>query len=843
MEHFYALLRRKGLLLLIGLALGTVILVTVRNNGKVNENLEWVLHTHRVLRCSQQFLSALKDMETGQRGYLLTGKEAYLAPFGAGKALAGQKLETLRELTRDNPGQQQRLEEVEATVGRKVKEMELTLALAGANDADSALAVVTAGEGQKLMDRLRASMETFITAEEELLKARNDQFAAAQSTTKFLQVTVLLLVAGSLSFLFRSLARQQTARKDLFRQIDGQNRRLILDVRPDAAGMDTQTEADEKAVVEGLITNLRNATEFIVQIGQGHYEGTIPGITAQNLAANQDNLSGSLLRMREQLRQVAEEDRRRNWTTEGLAHFADLLRLHGNNQEGLGDKIIRFLVKYLGANQGGLFLVAQEKDPVEIELVACYAYERKKYVHKTIQPGEGLVGQAVQEADTIYLTDVPANYVQITSGLGQAPPTALLIVPLKLNDAVLGVIELAFFQPLETYQVTLVEKLAGNMASAVASARMQERTHKLLALSQQQTEEMRAAEEEMRQNMEELEATQEEMRRKSETMESLLAEAGEREQLMQAQEEMMRESVAQLRQSQETIRRTSLELNGQAAAIDTALSTVEFNLDGTIRKANDNFLRLMGYELCQVQGIHHRLLVPEAHAASAEYNQFWENLREGQTQTGDFYRFTKAGKTVCLKASYTPVRDETGKVYKVIKFAHDVTRQKQFEAEAGRRMQRVEEMNAELAAQNSIINSVAIVSKTDLQGNITYANEAFLRWSQYSREEVMGKNHRISKSGEQPDALFGELWQTIAAGRIFRGEIKNRAKDGTCYWVDAIIAPVLGEDGKPKEYLAQAFVIDEAKEKEARLTEAFAQMQAQEQAMREVVEQLNAQKQ
>jgi GAF domain-containing protein len=122
-----------------------------------------------------------------------------------------------------------------------------------------------------------------------------------------------------------------------------------------------------------------------------------------------------------------------------------------------------------------LFLVEQDKNPLEIELVACYAYDRKKYVHKTIQLGEGLVGQAVQEADTIYLTDVPANYVQITSGLGQATPTALLIVPLKLNDTVLGVIELAFFQPLETYQITLVEKLAENMASAVASARCRSR--------------------------------------------------------------------------------------------------------------------------------------------------------------------------------------------------------------------------------------------------------------------------------------------------------------------------------------------------------------------------------
>lgn len=122
-------------------------------------------------------------------------------------------------------------------------------------------------------------------------------------------------------------------------------------------------------------------------------------------------------------------------------------------------------------------------------------------------------------------------------------------------------------------------------------------------------------------------------------------------------------------------------------------------------------------------------------------------------------------------------------------------------------------MQLEMHAQTGIINQVAIVSKADVRGNITYVNEEeFLKWAKYCREELIGKNHRMLKSGHQSDEVFKEMWQTISSGKIWRGEVKNRAKDGTHYWVDAIIAPILGANGKPKEYIAQRFVLHEKTE-------------------------------
>jgi GAF domain-containing protein len=135
-------------------------------------------------------------------------------------------------------------------------------------------------------------------------------------------------------------------------------------------------------------------------------------------------------------------------------------------------------------------------------------------VNKQIAVGEGLLGQAYLEKDTIYLTDIPAGYLQITSGLGEANPACLLIVPLKTQDSVEGVLEIASFREFEDHEIAFVEKLAESIAAAIASVRINERTQNLLQEARQQAEELRSQEEEMRQNMEELVATQEEMKRK-----------------------------------------------------------------------------------------------------------------------------------------------------------------------------------------------------------------------------------------------------------------------------------------------------------------------------------------
>lgn len=296
--------------------------------------------------------------------------------------------------------------------------------------------------------------------------------------------------------------------------------------------------------IENMLGGLRAKAEFAESIGKGNYESNF------NLLSQEDVMGGALIQMRDNLKKAADEDRKRNWTTEGLAKFADILRSRTNNLSELSDSIVSNLVRYMNMNQGALFLVNDDsQSETFIEMAACYAYDRKKYIGKRIEIGEGVTGQSIQERDTIYLSDIPGDYLKITSGLGEALPRNLLVVPLKLDEQIFGAVELASFQLIEPYQIEFVEKLGESIASTISAVKVNGRTKKLLEETQFQAEQMRAQEEEMRQNMEELSATQEEMHRAQRRGEESLKEIKARE------EELLRTN-ADLRARLESVGQT-----------------------------------------------------------------------------------------------------------------------------------------------------------------------------------------------------------------------------------------------------------------------------------------------
>ena len=263
-----------------------------------------------------------------------------------------------------------------------------------------------------------------------------------------------------------------------------------------------------------LTENLRKAVRFALNIEQGNFEDDY---TPQS---EDDVLGNSLWQMRDALRKYREEEQIRQWTSEGLSQVMELIRHRQSVMDELSEAVLSFLVKYLNVQQGGFFVVSKVSEPV-LELSACYAFDRKKFLKKQIAPGEGLVGQAYLEKETALLTELPDNYVNITSGLGGSSPTCLLIVPVTHHEAVEAVVELGSWQPLTTHQVTFVEQAGELLASALSTLRTTEETRQLLAATQEQAKELQTREEEMRQNMEELEATQEELVRKNREIEQL----------------------------------------------------------------------------------------------------------------------------------------------------------------------------------------------------------------------------------------------------------------------------------------------------------------------------------
>jgi hypothetical protein len=256
-----------------------------------------------------------------------------------------------------------------------------------------------------------------------------------------------------------------------------------------------------------LNDGLRKTAAYADRIGNGDMEATFEPLSKEDILGN------SLLEMGKNLKKLSEEDLKRNWAAVGLAEFAQLLR-ENSDMQLLFDNIMSKLVNYVNANQGALFLVNENENEVALSMSACYAYDRKKHIGALIHPGEGLVGQCYLERDVIYLTDVPENYVNITSGLGQATPRCISLFPLIVNDKIMGVIELASFKILDKYEIDFIKKVCENIAGTISNVKINQKTVVLLENAKISQQKMMENEEEMRQNLEELTATQEGMQRR-----------------------------------------------------------------------------------------------------------------------------------------------------------------------------------------------------------------------------------------------------------------------------------------------------------------------------------------
>ena len=258
--------------------------------------------------------------------------------------------------------------------------------------------------------------------------------------------------------------------------------------------------------INSLTSNLKTVKQFAYVVGEGNFDSELLAFGGGG------ELGQALTKMRNSLKKVSDEDIRRNWITHGLNIFAEILR--NNNEVGtLSDAVISQLVKYLNANQGSIYISEIENGKDKLVSRAFYAFDIKKYTKSVIEKGEGLLGEAYQEKRTVYMNDIPENYIKITSGLGDANPKSLLIVPLKLNENVNGMIEIASYKEIEKFEIRFVEKVCESVASTIINIENNQKTQKLLENAQMTTEMMRTQEEEMKQNLEELQTIQKELNR------------------------------------------------------------------------------------------------------------------------------------------------------------------------------------------------------------------------------------------------------------------------------------------------------------------------------------------
>jgi methyl-accepting chemotaxis protein len=274
----------------------------------------------------------------------------------------------------------------------------------------------------------------------------------------------------------------------------------------------------------------------------------------------------------------------------------------------------------------------------------------------------------------------------------------------------------------------------------------------------------------------------------------------------------------------------SLDYQSQLQAISKSNSIIEFDLSGHIISANANFLTLMNYEEKEIIGAHHRMFVPEKEKQSEEYYLFWESLRRGEYVSGEFQRINKEGRSVWIKGSYNPIRDINGKIYKVVKYAQDVTTEKLLEQQALSQTeelraqeeeirQNLEELQAtqdeverkslELQAQITAVDSSLATIEFDLHGNILKANNNFLQLMGYTLDEILHQPHRIfveKTFGQSTE--YREFWQELKTGKTQIGKVQRFTKDGKQVWLNASYTPVFDMDNKPVKIIKLAQQIE-----------------------------------
>jgi len=255
----------------------------------------------------------------------------------------------------------------------------------------------------------------------------------------------------------------------------------------------------------------------------------------------------------------------------------------------------------------------------------------------------------------------------------------------------------------------------------------------------------------------------------------------------------------------ETVETNAQELQNQINGFSASQAMIEFETDGTIVSANDNFCNALGYPLEEIQNKHHSMFVDKAYAASPEYRQFWDDLRAGRFQAGEFCRITKNGDNLWILASYNPIMDENGKVYKVIKLASDINEQKLASLAA-------EAKSAEYTNQINGFSASQAMIEFETDGTIVSANDNFCNALGYRLEEIQNKHHSmfVDKS-YAASSEYRQMWDDLRAGRFQAGEFCRITKNGDDLWILASYNPIMDENGKVYKVIKLASDITEKK--------------------------------
>ena len=544
--------------------------------------------------------------------------------------------------------------------------------------------------------------------------------------------------------------------------------------------------AEMQKALNVVNAGMQKMSDFAIEIGNENYESDFKALSED------DELGNTLIQVRDKLKEVSEqeaivakEEKQRKWAAEGHAKFAALLQNNELNLDEYVYNILSNLISYLDINQGAIFLLSKDKKTLIQR--ATYAYDRRKFSEQEVELGDGLLGNTAIEGKLVYITDLPEDYIHITSGLGNANPTSLLIVPMKDEQELIGVFELAAFRNLEPFEIEFCEALADNIAQSISRQQVNQQTKELLEQSQQQAEELAAQEEEMRQNLEEMQATQEEMARKE------------------------------------------ADMTGVVNALNSSTLVVEFDLDGNITNVNDKILKVFGFDAKdQVIGANHKDFYEDENYDEGS-QKLWEIISKKETVSRKARVKLPNGKEIWLNETYSPVLDNNGNVKKVLNISFDITEEvineqqiaqqnEEMQAQEEEMKQNLEEMQAqeEEMRQNmeemqatqeelhnkesetkALLESVKVtvmLAEFSTEKKIMDINDKFIELFGVSKDMMIGQLHESFGQYSSNANKYERMWR-----KVLKGEIVNLLSEfkfnGKSFTIEETYSPVKTESG------------------------------------------------
>jgi CheY-like chemotaxis protein/CHASE3 domain sensor protein len=488
-------------------------LISYQSTNELIETSRKENHTYQVLSQIEDLNLQLTKAETGQRGYIITGEQRYLEPYNAAMQSLNQTFKELQKLTLDNPNQQNRLNMLEPLLTERMAVMKNVIDLRQNQGLEVAQEAIATDRGKQLMDRIQKLLQAIKNEENVLLKQRSERAQLAARQTLATIVYSIPLFAAILVLIGIILTRH-------------------------------------------ISLPLRRVSQLVQKVADGDLSVNLP-------ESDREDEIGVLKRTFNQmianLRYTTQKNDEQNWLKSNLAEFTQMLQGQ-RNLESVSRTILSNLAPLVGASAGVFYVMDSISDEPVLKLLGSYAYQERKNLANQFRLGEGLVGQCALEKQRILLTGVPSDYIRISSGLGEAPPLNIIVLPIIFEDQVNAVIELAAFAPFKDLHLTFLEQLSEILGVFLNNITSQLQTQQLLAESVALTEELQSQQEELQQSNQLLEEQAQKLqesqfiiKQSNEELQQLNEELEEKAELLEMQNQEVARKNREIEQSRKSL--------------------------------------------------------------------------------------------------------------------------------------------------------------------------------------------------------------------------------------------------------------------------------------------------